>query len=155
MSWKYKITAVIVVFVSLIMFMVVKAMRQDDIHLVAKDYYKKEIEYQNEINKLRNVQNLKTPFKFEYVAKNQLFKLQFPENVTQGEIMFFRPANARKDFKVPVETGRDGIQLIPIGQRKMAHGFWRIKIDWQDAQKKYYVEKRILVGKDGNIEIRS
>ncbi|HAS39983.1 MAG TPA: hypothetical protein DCS93_05860 [Microscillaceae bacterium] len=155
MSWRYKITGVIVVFVSFIMFLVVKAMRQDDIHLVAKDYYKQEIEYQNEINKLRNVQNLKESFNLEYVAEHQMFRVKFPKSVTKGEIMFFRPSDARKDFKIPVEAGQDGVQLIPMKDRKMDKGFWRLKIDWQDAQKKYYVEKRIVVGKNGQVEIQS
>jgi hypothetical protein len=153
MSWGHKITGVIIVFVGMIMFMVVKAMRQDDIHLVSKDYYKKEIEYQNEINKLKNVQNLKEAFAFQYIDKHQTFKIKFPKDIKQGQVMFFRPANARKDFTVPVETGTDGVQLIPIGNRKLDKGFWRVKIDWQDAQKKYYVEKRIVIGNDGKVEI--
>lgn len=155
MNWGHKITGVIIVFVGMIMFMVVKAMRQDDIHLVAKDYYKKEIEYQKEINKRRNVKGLKKGFDFNYVPEYQAFKIKFPENVTKGEIMFFRPADARKDFIVPIEAGKDGIQLVPVRQRKMDKGFWRIKIDWQDAQKKYYVEKRIIIAKDGQVEIQS
>lgn len=153
MSWGHKITGVIIVFVGMIMFMVVKAMRQDDIHLVSKDYYKKEIEYQNEINKLKNVQNLKEAFAFQYINKHQAFKIKFPKDIKKGQVMFFRPANARKDFTVPVETGTDGVQLIPIGNRKLDKGFWRVKIDWQDAQKKYYVEKRIVIGNDGKVEI--
>ncbi|EAY28254.1 FixH family protein [Microscilla marina] len=154
MNWGHKITGVIIVFVGMIMFMVVKAMRQDNIHLVSKDYYKEEIEYQKEINKLKNVQNLKEGFAFQYISKHQTFKLKFPKNTTQGQVTFFRPANARKDFTVPVETGTDGIQLIPIANCKFDKGFWRVKINWQDAQKKYYVEKRIIIAKDGNVEIK-
>ena len=155
MNWRYKITGVIVVFVSFIMFLVVKAMRQDDIHLVAKDYYKQEIEYQNEINKLKNVQNLRDHFELEYVSEHHMFRLKFPEHTTKGEIRFFRPADARKDFKVPIAVGQDGVQLIPLQGRKMAQGFWRLKIDWQDASKKYYVERRITVGTNGQVKIQS
>jgi hypothetical protein len=116
---------------------------QTDIHLVAKDYYKKEIAYQEEIDKMKNVKNLNGAFAFDYQPENQVIDLKFPEKTQKGEIVFFRPSDARKDFKLALQNDESGKQLLSTS--KMDKGRWIVKINWNTQGKDYYVERKIDV----------
>ena len=51
MDWGKGILLTIIAFVGFIMTLVVISVRQDDIHLVAENYYEKEIKYQDQIER--------------------------------------------------------------------------------------------------------
>ena len=143
MNWGYKILILYLSFVGFIITFVVLAMMQTDIQLVAKDYYKKEIAYQEEIDKMRNVNQLNGAFNFNYLPDNQIIDLSFPKNVQQGEITFFRPSDAKKDFKLPLQSDNSGKQMFSTS--KMDKGRWIVKINWNAEGKDYYAERKIDV----------
>ena len=100
MNWGWRIVVLYSAFVLMTLFMVVFFMRQK-VDLVAKDYYRQEIEYQEQIDKISNTNSLKEPLDVLYSSKNRTISVQFPsEHAAQGiegKIHLYRPANADED----------------------------------------------------------
>lgn len=100
------------------------------VDLVAPNYYDKAISYQEEIDRITNANKLKEPIRFDISGTSIV--LNFPNNspasVINGEIVFFRPSDSRKDFRVNVETDNKFAQVIDISN--LDGGLWKIKIFW-------------------------
>jgi hypothetical protein len=144
MNWGYKIALVYGGFAAFMVGMVVLCVRQTDIHLVSPDYYKEEIAYQDQIDNLSNARHLKERLQCRYVAQRQLLQLHFPASPDRsGEILFFRPSDARKDLKIAILTDAQGNQAIPVGQ--LNKGLWKVKIRWQTGQKEYFEEETLVI----------
>src|SRR4051794_3243412 len=127
MNWGYKIALVYGGFAAFMIGLVVLCVSQTDIHLVSPDYYKEEITYQNQIDQLQNAHQLKERLQFHYEAPQQVLQLHFPAFADRrGEILFFRPSDARKDLKMAVRTDSQGNQAIPVGQ--LVKGLWKVKV---------------------------
>lgn len=144
MNWGYKIAIVFIGFVVLMVSLVTICFQQKDIHLVEKQYYEREIAYQNQIDIETNTASLEQPPTIRYHHENQTVKVEYTHNqgIKEGSILFFRPSDAAKDFVVTVQA-RDGSQTIPVGH--LEKGFWRVKMEWTDASKKFYLEEKIVV----------
>lgn len=144
MNWGYKIAIVFGGFVLLIIGMVTLCMRQKDIHLVEKQYYEKEIAYQDQIDIEHNTASLENPPVIGYQEESQVVKVDYPSggNVQEGTILFFRPSDASKDFVVPIRAA-DGSQSIPVGH--LQKGLWKVKMEWTDTSRKFYLEEKIVV----------
>jgi len=143
MNWGYRILILYLSFVALMIIMVFMALTQKDIHLVAKDYYKQEIAYQAEINKIHNTKNLKIDSIISYLPDDQMLVIGLKKTNLDGEILFFRPADAHKDFKLGLQLDNSMKQYIST--KPLAKGLWRIKMNWQDAGKYFYFEKKIFI----------
>lgn len=144
MNWGYKIAILFIGFVVFMVGMVTICFRQNDIHLVEKQYYEKEIAYQNQINIETNTALLKNPPLIRYHHDSQTVSVEYPQStgIEEGSILFFRPSDASKDFVVTVRP-EGGKQAIPVGH--LQKGFWRVKMEWTDASKKFYLEEKIVV----------
>ncbi len=145
MNWGKKIAIVYLSFVGFMGFLVWKCLQQDDIHLVSKDYYQKEIAYQKDIDQMNNSNQLTKQLKFEYISKNRIVKLVFPKESigSTGNINFYRPADARKDFAVKLEIANAESQFIPVAN--LDRGLWAIKVLWNKDGKGYYKEEKITL----------
>nr|WP_299422461.1 FixH family protein [uncultured Emticicia sp.] len=145
MNWGKKIAIVYVCFVGFMGFLVWQCLQQDDIHLVSQDYYQKEISYQNDIDQMNNTNQLSTQLKFQYVSENRIVKLVFPKESigSTGNINFYRPADARKDFAVKLEIANAESQYIPVAN--LDRGLWVIKVLWNKDGKAYYKEEKITL----------
>jgi len=145
MSWGYGITFLYLGFVAFIITLVITTF-QHDVNLVAKDYYKKEIAYQEEIDKQKNT--LEAPEKIQFTKQEGKLGIIFPEETKKGEIHFFRPSDYKKDFKMHINLDAQSQQWIATNA--LEKGLWRVKIDWTSEGKNYFVEERIIV-KDAGI----
>ncbi len=150
MNWGYRIALTYIGFMALILTMVVMS-HQYEVNLIAKDYYKQEIAYQQEIEKMVNVSHLDHQLDLDYNAQNQTLDLQIPTDQSEGEVVFFRPATRHQDLKMPLALDEKGFQALPVGN--LARGLWRLKINWKSGDKAYYVEKQLQVSKDGSVKI--
>jgi hypothetical protein len=150
MNWGYRIALTYILFVIFMLTMVFSSFRYE-VNLVAKDYYKQEIAYESEINKMRNVNALKTKFVVKYNAQNEVLDLQMPVKQGEGEVHLFRPADDKLDLKMPLAMDAEGRQAIPI--RHLKAGLWRIKINWLSGDKNYYVSEKFFIEPSGNIKI--
>jgi hypothetical protein len=145
MSWGYKIAAMYGGFVAFIISMVVVCVKQDDIHLVSKDYYKEEIAYQDQIDKLTNAKRLTGGVGVQYTTASQEVLLFLPQAMHQatGSVLFFRPADARKDQKVALQLNESGKQIIST--RGLSKGLWKVKVQWTYQNIPYFNEQVLVV----------
>lgn len=146
MSWGWKIVVLYSLFVIMTLFMVIFFMRQK-VDLVADDYYKQEIEYQGQIDKITNAKLLKEPVGFEYLAESRIVKFNFPQDHSKegvkGNIYFYRPSNADEDKKFDIQTESTGEQKIAVGS--LSRGLWKLKISWTSGGKDFYDEKVVTL----------
>ncbi len=144
MSWGTKIFLSFVVFMGIIISLVVVSMRQD-FYLVTDDYYKQEIEYQGQIDKMKNYKSLNEALAIQYEADKRVAMIQFPQKAQaqEGSIHFFRPSNGNFDFTVPVKANGQGVQEINLNDK--VPGLWKVKINWTVEGQSFYEEKTLVL----------
>ncbi len=145
MNWGTKIFMSFVVFAIIIISMVVISVSQD-FYLVADDYYKQEIEYQNQIDKIQNYKQLDQPLAIKYWSAGRKASIQFPIARTErleGEIHFFRPSNGNLDFKVAINPDGGGSQIVDLSEA--IPGLWKVKVSWSANGKGYYDEQTLVL----------
>ncbi|PLK45152.1 FixH family protein [Emticicia sp. TH156] len=145
MNFGHKIGIFYGLFVVFMITMVVLCVQQKDISLVSNDYYKKEIAYQDEIIKQRNVAQLAAPVVISYTGENQQVNISFPEELkgATGTVQFYRPSDAKKDYSLALSINENTVQSIPVNQ--LAKGLWVVKLEWQKAGKTYLKEEKIVL----------
>lgn len=143
-SWGTGIVIAIVVFMAITVVTVIFMMNQD-VDLVSEDYYEKGIKYQQQIDKENRSQNLKENVRMEWTGN--MFEISFPEEydnqLITGEILFYRPSDAKKDFKLPLSL-TDRNQVIPVNG--LQKGLWRVQLNWSLNNKdNYYSETSFIL----------
>lgn len=116
------------------------------IDLVAPNYYEKEIKYQQQIDKINNTVKLENKIVTTMIAGN--FVIVFPDDSVDerpltGEITFYRPSDAKKDFKLRLAPGVDLKQVINTD--KLEKGLWKVSIDWSKGGVDYFSEEKIVI----------
>lgn len=113
--------------------------------MVEKDYYQKELDYQMQIDRANRSSQL--PKDVGFIYNESAIVLEFPKlfdhNDIHGEILFFRPSDTSKDFKLNIELDKDRKQYINIVE--LMRGAWTIKVNWNNQVDEYYSEKRIFL----------
>ncbi|MGZ4076494.1 MAG: FixH family protein, partial [Bacteroidia bacterium] len=99
-GWGTKIAILYISFALLMGTMVAMCMHQKD-DLVSEDYYEKELVFQNKIDETNNANALNEKIKHFITDENMELKFPsvFKDKKVSGEILFFRPSDASKDFK--------------------------------------------------------
>lgn len=149
MNWGTRIFIAYSIFIAMIITMVSITFMQTDIHLEEKDYYQQGVNYQDRIEQKKNGE--RSGFVIEYDAEKQGLKLAVQQKNIKGNLKFLRPSDAHKDVKVPFSPNAEGIQMIPISI--LEKGVWKLKINWQEGETGYYVEKKLLITPKGKVEI--
>jgi len=116
------------------------------IDLVTPNYYEKEIKYQQQIDKINNTVKLENKLTTTMIAGN--FVIVFPDDSIEerpltGEITFYRPSDAKKDFKLPLTPGIDMKQVV--NTEMLEKGLWKVSIDWNKDGVDYYSEEKIVI----------
>lgn len=140
MNWGKSIVLSFIIFISFVGVLVYK-MATAKVDLVQADYYQKEIDYQNQINRLNNAENLKTKLNMLYLPTNQVLRIGFPTAVEKGEVNFFRTSDKNLDFKVQVNNQ----SVFEYSTKKLTKGLWKIQAIWNDGTREYFVEKEIII----------
>ena len=129
-----------------VLFLVYKS-SLENIDLVATDYYNKEVAFQSQIDKEKNVTQLSQPVQVNFDQSNQQVAIQFPNDFTsanlEGTIYFFKPDDASKDFNVKLNA--DACMKQVISSAEMKKGLWRAEMDWSCDGKNFYEEKDFLI----------
>jgi hypothetical protein len=143
MSWGYRITLLTLGFVCFMAFLVISAFRQN-FDLVTEDYYGRELQFQNQIEKQANQLGLKDTLSCIVSDNNVIIK--FPDELIQneisGEILFFRPSDARKDVRRLINT-HNGVEIF--GKELFHKGHYKVQVDYSSGGKSYYYEKSIII----------
>ncbi|MFS4456016.1 FixH family protein [Maribacter sp. 2304DJ31-5] len=145
LNWGTGVVLAFIGFIGFILFFVVQmSMNNKSSHeLVTKDYYKKELEYQKEINAQNNAaaDNVRL-----YITKvNKGIRLQFPKDVSphliKGTVSFYRPSNEHLDFDLPIRLSNSHL-LIP--DERLLGGRWDITVSWEYQGEAYLHKERII-----------
>lgn len=142
MSWGTKIIITFAVFMSGMLGMVffVAGLQMD---LVEDNYYEKEIKYQDEIDMLNETKELDTQLEINYNGKEISFIFPEQGSMPTGEIHFYRPSDAGKDFKVNVNANSQRAQNIEADM--LARGIWKVQVTWFADNKKFFKEESIYI----------
>lgn len=141
MNWGKSIFLSFVLFAAFILYMVVKAFQQD-IDLVAEDYYAQEIGYQNKLVQKANLVELDERVLLKQVK--QSITLEFPQSQNpEGEIHFYHPSRKIFDKKVPILIDDANIQTI--NRDDLIAGQYRVHITWKSGGKEYFQQDKIFI----------
>ena len=142
MSWGKGIIIVFAVFMVGVGIMVYKSMTKN-IDLVSNNYYEKELKYQEQINKINNTKTLKQGIKIESNGSAVIITYPGECNKVTGEISFYKPSDAKNDFKMNIESGSDLKQVIST--EKLTKGLWKVQISWAMDGKDYFNEEKVMI----------
>jgi len=143
-NWGTGIVIAMILFMSFIMFLVIKMTTDKDYShdMVVEEYYKKELAYQQEIDAEENSKLLSESITGEKVEKGWL--LTFPEEIEnskiEGTVFLYRPSNKQLDFDLPIVLSGSNL-LIP--DKRLLDGRWNITVDWKFNGKNYLYKKAI------------
>ncbi|MFC6999921.1 FixH family protein [Rufibacter roseus] len=146
-SWWPKLIIAAYVFFILFVANMVRMTMQSDVDLVSKDYYQKEIEYQQHMDQVKATNAMDTQVLLNHAEAAELLSVVFPADLKadglKGEVVFLRPSDSKKDFTVPMNLNSDGQQHIPTAQ--LAKGLWRVQLNWSQDKQSYFLEKDITI----------
>ncbi len=143
MNWGYRIFFSFVIFIGIIITMVVISMKQD-VNLVAEDYYKQEIAYQDQIERIKRTNALEKQPEVSYNPQTRMVTIDvFTDGIESGKVHFFRPSDANRDRQLDFPEGGHGKMVVPV--EGWLNGLWQVKMQWSVAGSEYYAEKTITL----------
>jgi hypothetical protein len=114
-----------------------------DVPLVTGEYYKEELKYQEQIDRLNNAGAL-TDIPVITINKKQLqLDYSLLPMVRNARVSLFRPSDPRLDQDFIIQESSATSQTFEI--RKPQAGLYRAKMTWEQAGKEYYIEKVIVL----------
>lgn len=136
MSWGHGIIIAFICFGVLIFSMVAISMNQN-VNLVADNYYEQEINFQSQIDKIGNFNNLKEKPLLTFAREEDKCFLSFPEGMpeVEGTIHFFRQSDNNLDVIYKIQD-----KAIEVDISALKKGLWTVKVDWAAGEKGYYFE---------------
>ncbi|MCB0445204.1 MAG: FixH family protein, partial [Gelidibacter sp.] len=143
-NWGTGIVLAFVGFISFIMYFIIamNTNKKYDFDLVTEDYYKQELDFQNDINKQNNAKDLTENITWEKTKDGLL--IIFPKNIEvnsiTGRVFLYRPSNKQLDFETSISLSNHNL-LIP--DKRLLDGRWNLKVDWQYNGNSYLYKKEI------------
>jgi hypothetical protein len=116
---------------------------RQDINLVAPDYYKQELAYQKQIERMQNANALGSLPKFEFVNSNLAISFNDFSRINHGELKLFRPSDAQLDQTFEVHSSKDSVQIFDLEIPK--RGMYKASLTWTMAGREYFVEETIYL----------
>lgn len=143
-NWGWGIAIFYTVFVVALLYQVYKSTTYDH-SLVEKDYYAKDISYQEHYDRLFNASKLQKDLQITELPQKAAVRLTFPTEIGEptGTIRFFNPSASHLDFEREVRADTTQQQLISTEDLKK--GLWRVKVDWEADGKTFYKEEVIVL----------
>ena len=139
MNWGWRITIVYSLFALTMIGSVIYSTTLD-VNLVEEDYYEKEVNYQQVINKKENA--LRDSATFNVAVVGDSVVIHFPTAVAQGKIYFIRAADVNNDKKFDLKV-LNGKQAFSKDLFKA--GSYNLQIDWKGNSADYYWEEKINI----------
>lgn len=143
-SWPAGIIIAITSFVIFILSFVYKVtfLPEYDHHLVSEDYYKDELNYQQEIDKENKGIELKENITLEKTSKGLSinFPSEFDPTQITGTISFQRLSNGKIDFEYPIQLETSN---FVIKDENLVEGRWDVKIEWFVNNTAYLYKEKI------------
>lgn len=144
MNWGYRIIIVFTLFAAGMLTLVIKSMRAK-IDMVTPDYYAAELKYQQVIDGRGNMLRLSAPV--AVTQSGRVVELSFPAEIhgraLQGQVLFYRPADAGRDMAVPLQLNEDGKMMLD--RAHFAAGRYQVKMQWEMDGKPYFQESYLYI----------
>ena len=143
-SWGTGIVLALVAFISFILGLVITMTtnKKLDHDLVVEEYYKQELNFQNQLDKEQNARLLAEDIRVEKTAEG--FQVLFPEDLDfskiKGEMFLYRPSNKQLDFEMPVSLSS---QTLLVPDNRLVDGRWNMEIDWEYQEESYFFQKEL------------
>jgi hypothetical protein len=141
LGWGTRIALLYIGFVAMIAILVWNSMQQD-FHLVSKDYYQKELAFQDVIEAGANQSTLSRPV--EIIKSDSHITFSFPPEFSgksiKGDIYLYSPVNDLWDRSYPIAG--DGI-VFSIPANNIEKTRYQVKINWEAGGKKYFQESEL------------
>jgi hypothetical protein len=144
--WPLTISSVYILFILALVAFVIFSQYQS-VDLVTKDYYAQELMYQNQIERIQRSKSLSDPVTWKYDSDDKFLTIRFPANLDpgliHGNVLLFRPSDARMDRRIDIKLLTDGSQTVST--KHLSQGLWKLKIFWQLNQTDYYEEGTVVI----------
>lgn len=143
MNWGTKIILIFAVFVSGILFMVLKAGRYN-MDLVTTDYYEQELKYQHIIDAVERTNALTT--KITCSVSGRQIDIQFPAEMKNeqldADVWLYCVADKKRDLRKKFSTleGKLAMPILPEN-----NGLHEIKLSWASKGQTYYYTQKIIL----------
>lgn len=140
MNWGKGIVIGMGLFMAFIIFLVVNLMMQK-VDLESEDYYKREINYESEINAINNSNGL--DHKVELLQQDNFLVVQLPEkqDLNNLEVRFMRPDDEKLDKSYHVE----GTKSYLIPKTDLTKGTYNIEIRYKVDSKDCLQKETIYI----------
>ena len=127
--------------------LVVISMNQD-VNLVAEDYYEQEIKYQDQIDRVKNFNDLELRPVLKIDNNTGKCFLTFPDELVQigdisGKVHFFRPSDSKQDIIFELNLTKSNSVSMDIND--LIDGLWEVRVSWSDSNKEYYFVEAVYL----------
>ena len=146
-NWGTYIVLAFALFISFIMYFVLKVQSDSkyDNDLVVEEYYKHDVHFQDEMQRVQNAHDLKE--KPSVTVDESGVTIAFPEGFTakdiKGTVALYRASNKKFDFQVPLSFTDVAALFIP--KEKLIGGEWNINMEWKYNGKSYLTKEEIYI----------
>jgi len=142
MNWGWKLAIGSALFMGMIIYFVVQSF-QNETHLVSKDYYEQELNFQDKLNATQNAKNLEEDI--VVTQDNAQIVVSYPSAIelaanATGSLHFYNVANGHADKKIACDFTE---QYQYINTKNLDPGRYLIKVDITANGKNFYFEKGI------------
>lgn len=142
-NWGTGIVIAIVGFISFIMYFVISMSTDKKFShdLVTDSYYEKELNYQNDIDAIKNAKQLAEDVRVE--KSEEGLKIFIPKSLQsngKGKVFLYRPSNKQLDFEIPFSNSNNYL-LVP--ENRLLDGRWNITVEIENKETKYRFVKEI------------
>lgn len=145
-NWGTYIVMAFALFITFILYFVVKVQSDSkyDNDLVVEEYYKHDIHYQEEMQRVQNAQDLAT--KPKVTQLDQEVTITFPANFDpkkiKGTVSLYRPSNKKLDFQLKLDLTEP---TVHIPKTNLVGGSWDINMEWQYEGKSYLTKETLYI----------
>lgn len=140
MNWGRGIILAMGLFMGFILFLVVNIML-NTVDLESEDYYKKEINYEQEITAMKNFNAVNSRIGVSSNTEYVVFQLPEKSKITEVEIHFFRPNNTKLDKLFQV----NGTKTYLVPKTTLEKGNYSIQLHFKHNQKPCLQKEEITI----------
>jgi hypothetical protein len=144
-NWGHGLFVFISLFMASMLYLVSLCFKQN-FDLVSKDYFEKEIAYQEQIDKNRNTANLQTTTVVEYNKSASTIDITLPVEFDRKEVnldvYLYKPDDASLDRKIK-SVSSNGVAHIDA--KTLKSGLWHVQLSWSDTSGDYYNKTSVFI----------
>ncbi|HEX8040860.1 MAG TPA: FixH family protein [Chryseosolibacter sp.] len=143
MNWGKSIVLAFVLFGAFMATLVTVCFRQD-VSLVTADYYKEELAFQDQIDRMANTSGLEEKPDITTDGAGVL-KVTFNKfyEIESGDLQLFRPSDPRLDKQFPLSHSKESSRYFSV--KGFKKGLYRARMQWKMSGKEFFFEQVIYL----------